>query len=111
MLVTAFEESLESYHVSGLQLFYFLFGCRFHVPVSQRWAASGGFAAKHPLPSGQQQQEDVNIMPKQRPQTLDSLFANMKEQRMKVLSRQNNAVHHNGGGSRRSPWGRGQFGN
>ncbi|XP_058100421.1 uncharacterized protein LOC131245167 [Magnolia sinica] len=30
----------------------------------------------------------VNVVPKQRPQTLDSLFANMKEQRMRVLSQQ-----------------------
>ncbi|KAK7251419.1 hypothetical protein RIF29_34600 [Crotalaria pallida] len=85
---------------------------RFHSSVSQRRAGSVGFAAKKSLPSPQQQQkEEVNIMPKQRPQTLDSLFANMEEQRMRALSRQNNAVQHNGGGSRRQPWGRDRFGN
>ena len=42
---------------------------------------------------------------------LDSLFANMKEQRMRVLSGQNNAVQRNGGGGQRMPWGRGRFGN
>ncbi|KAG4972874.1 hypothetical protein AAZX31_11G017200 [Glycine max] len=85
---------------------------RFQVPVGQRRAANGGFAAKQqPLPSPQKQQENVDIMPKQKPQTLDSLFANMKEQRMRVLSMQNNAVQRNGGGNRRLPWGRGRFGN
>ncbi|XP_061374120.1 uncharacterized protein LOC133316395 [Gastrolobium bilobum] len=90
---------------------------RFRVPASQRRAASGGFAAKKPLPSPQKQQENVNKMPKQRPQTLDSLFANMKEQRMRVLSRQHNTVQRNGGGNRsngggnrRLSWGRGRFG-
>lgn len=33
-------------HVSALQLFNFLSGCRFQVPVNQRRAASGNFAAK-----------------------------------------------------------------
>ncbi|KAJ0105391.1 hypothetical protein Patl1_17516 [Pistacia atlantica] len=48
------------------------------MPV-QRKVANGGFVAKSP-------QQD-NGGPKQlRPQTLDSLFANMKEQRMKGLS-------------------------
>ncbi|XP_012572131.1 uncharacterized protein [Cicer arietinum] len=90
---------------------------RFHTPVNQRRAASGGFTAK-PLPPYLQQhqhhhqkQEDVNIKTKQRPQTLDSLFANLREQRMKVFSRQNNSVQHNGAGSRRPQWGRGRFGN
>ncbi|TKY71025.1 hypothetical protein E2542_SST07320 [Spatholobus suberectus] len=85
---------------------------RFRVPASQRRAANGGFAAKlQPVPSPPKQQENMDIMPKQKPHTLDSLFANMKEQRMKVLSMQNNAVQRNGGGNRRLPWGRGRFGN
>ncbi|KHN25647.1 hypothetical protein glysoja_018221 [Glycine soja] len=85
---------------------------RFRVPVDQRRAANGGFAAKQqPLPSPQKQQENVDIVPKQKPQTLDSLFANMKEQRMRVLSMQNNAVQRNGGGNKRLPWRRGRFGN
>lgn len=58
------------------------------------------------------QQQDVNIKSNnQRPHTLDSLFANMKEQRMKAFTRQNNAVQHNGAGNRRPPWGRGGYGN
>ncbi|RDX73168.1 hypothetical protein CR513_47266, partial [Mucuna pruriens] len=57
-----------------------------------------------PLASPQKQQENVDIMPKQRPQMLDSLFANMKEQRMRVLSMQNNAVQRNGGRNKRLPW-------
>ncbi|RDX98054.1 hypothetical protein CR513_19090, partial [Mucuna pruriens] len=81
---------------------------RFRVPPGQRKAVNRGFAAKQqPLPSPQKQQENVDIMPKQKPQTLDSLFANMKEQRMRVLSMQNNAVQRNGGGNKRLPWGRG----
>ncbi|CAJ1927286.1 unnamed protein product [Sphenostylis stenocarpa] len=84
---------------------------RFRVPVGQRRGVNGGFAAKQPIPSPQKQQENVDVMPKQKPQTLDSLFANMKEQRMRVLSMQNNAVQRNGGGNRRLPWGRGRFGN
>ncbi|KAJ6703440.1 NUCLEOSIDE DIPHOSPHATE KINASE [Salix viminalis] len=72
----------------------------------QRRAANGGFAIKSPSrPNHQQQQVDGGA--KQRPQTLDSRFANMKEQRMKVLSRQNKVVQHNGGGRRpRVPWAR-----
>ncbi|KAJ6326604.1 hypothetical protein OIU76_003892 [Salix suchowensis] len=75
----------------------------------QRRAANGGFAIKSPSrPNHQQQQVDGGA--KQRPQTLDSRFANMKEQRMKVLSRQNKVVQHNGGSRRpRVPWARGRF--
>jgi hypothetical protein len=58
------------------------------------------------------QQQKVDIVPKPRSQTLDSLFANMKEQRMRILSRQNNApLPRNGGGSRIPPWARGRVGN
>ena len=35
----------------------------------------------------------------------------MKEQRMRVLSRQTNAVQHYAGGQQRMPWRRGRFGN
>lgn len=49
-------------------------------------------------------------MSKQRPQTLDSLFANMKEQRMKMQSQQNNMPRRNGGGQHVAPWARGRFG-
>ncbi|GAU18611.1 hypothetical protein TSUD_124420 [Trifolium subterraneum] len=86
---------------------------RFHVPVNQRRAASGGFVAK-PLPLPQHQQHDDNIKLNQKmPHTLDSLFtiANMKEQRMKIFSRQNNAVQHNGAGNRRPQRGRGRYDN
>ncbi|KAL9386921.1 hypothetical protein Peur_020045 [Populus x canadensis] len=75
----------------------------------QRRAANGGFAMKSP-PRLNQQQQQGDGGAKQRPQTLDSLFANMKEQRMKVLSRQNKVVQHNGGGRQpRVPWARGRF--
>ncbi|KAJ7945052.1 Ribosome maturation factor [Quillaja saponaria] len=82
---------------------------RVGVPLGQRRTANRGFASK-PLSLPQQQQyHEVSVVPKQRPQTLDSLFANMKEQRMRVLSRQNNSVPHIGG-QRRPPWRRGRFG-
>jgi hypothetical protein len=63
-------------------------------------------------------QQQANVVPKPRSQTLDSLFANMKEQRMRILSRHNNAplprnalLPRNGGGSRIPPWARGRMGN
>ncbi|KAL0331084.1 UNVERIFIED_CONTAM: hypothetical protein Sangu_1653900 [Sesamum angustifolium] len=52
-------------------------------------ANGGGFAVK-------KQPQQANVAPKQKPQTLDSLFANMKEQRMRVLSQQNNGTRRNG---------------
>lgn len=117
MLVNALGNIWNIYLVSALQLFYFLSGCRFHVHANQRRVAGGGFSAK-PLPPPQQQQHrrhqqqlGDNIKPNQRSQTLDSLFANMKEQRMKAVSRQNNVVENNGAGNRRPPWGRGRYGN
>lgn len=70
--------------------------------------------------SVQSQRQDNGVPKQQRPQTLDSLFANMKEQRMRVVARQNNGgvqrqnnviVQHNGGGRPRVPWARGRFGN
>uniref|UniRef100_A0A5B6ZYC6 Uncharacterized protein n=1 Tax=Davidia involucrata TaxID=16924 RepID=A0A5B6ZYC6_DAVIN len=75
---------------------------RVGAPPVQRKAANGGFAVKKP--------QQVKAVPKQRPQTLDSLFANMKEQRMRVLSQQNNGGRQNGGGRQRQHWGRGRFG-
>ncbi|KAI3505299.1 hypothetical protein L1887_27353 [Cichorium endivia] len=60
-------------------------------PVQNRAGTNGGFHVK---------QQQVKVVTKQqRPQTLDSLFANMKEQRMKVLSQQNT----NTGGRRFGP--------
>lgn len=56
------------------------------------------------------QPQEGNAVPKQR-STLDSLFANMKEQRMKIMSQQNNVAQRNGGALRRPPWARGQVGN
>ncbi|XP_022721443.1 uncharacterized protein LOC111278932 isoform X2 [Durio zibethinus] len=82
---------------------------RIGAPPVQKRAMNGAFATKPQLQ--QQQDQQGNIATKQRPQTLDSLFANMKEQRMRVLSRQTNAVQRNGGGRQRMPWGRGRFGN
>lgn len=56
--------------------------------------------------------QQANIVPKQKPQTLDSLFANMKEQRMRVLSQQNNnGPRRNGGGQLRLPWARNRLRN
>lgn len=84
----------------------------------QRGAANGGFVAKsqqrqsqqpHSQPESQQQQGDGDV--KQRPKTLDSLFANMKEQRLKSMSRQNNYVPRRGSNAGRPkvPWARGRF--
>ncbi|XP_059639932.1 uncharacterized protein LOC132282319 isoform X2 [Cornus florida] len=81
---------------------------RVGAPPVQRKAANGRFALK-------QSQQQLKVVPKQRPQTLDSLFANMKEQRMRVLSQQSNGGRQNGGGRQRQQWGRGggggRFGN
>lgn len=74
-----------------------------------------GMQPPQPQPQPQQPHQGATEMPKQRPQTLDSLFANMKEERMRFLSRKNNAVlqvqQRNLGGPQRPPWRRGRFGN
>lgn len=62
--------------------------CIFHTTISPKWVGDiyyiyFPFAAQSDLECVQ-----VKAAPKQRPQTLDSLFANMKEQRMRVLSKQ-----------------------
>ncbi|KAJ0048560.1 hypothetical protein Pint_14923 [Pistacia integerrima] len=107
------------------------------MPV-QRKVANGGFVAKIlMIASSVQSLQQDNGEPKPlRPQTLDSLFANMKEQRMRVFQRQSNGgvqrqsnggvqrqnnggiqrqnhggVQRNGGGRPRLPWARGRFGN
>ncbi|BBH07959.1 hypothetical protein Prudu_020021 [Prunus dulcis] len=84
-------------------------------PILQRRAGNVGYGTKLPLPQQQQQQlrQQENALPKQRPQTLDLLFANMKEQRMRAQPRQNNAVPRNiRGVQQRPPWRRGgRFGN
>ncbi|XP_020550765.1 uncharacterized protein LOC105159158 [Sesamum indicum] len=64
----------------------------------------GGFTVKKPL-------QQINIGPKQNHQTLDSLFANMKEERKRVLSQQNNWSRRNGGNQPRVPWARGHLHN
>ncbi|XP_071737458.1 uncharacterized protein [Rutidosis leptorrhynchoides] len=69
-------------------------------PQFQNKSANGGFAVKKQV---------VKVATKQRPQTMDSLFANMKEQRVKALSQQqnnNNTGRRNGGGQSRPgpPW-------
>ncbi|XP_057966841.1 uncharacterized protein LOC131157023 [Malania oleifera] len=79
-----------------------------------RKVPNGGFAKVQQQQQQKQQQQQLGkaAVPKQRPQTLDSLFANMKEQRMKVLSQQNNYTGRRGAGGRQGvPWGRGRFGN
>ncbi|XP_060180131.1 uncharacterized protein LOC132609934 [Lycium barbarum] len=78
---------------------------RFGAPLVQKNAAnSGRFIVK-------QQKLEVKPVSKQRPQTLDSLFANMKEQRTKMQSQQNNVPKRNGGRQHVAPWARGRFGN
>ncbi|MBA0558750.1 hypothetical protein Golob_015755 [Gossypium lobatum] len=86
---------------------------RVGAPPVQRRATNGGFTAKPQRQQQQQLQQDQqeNKVTKQRPKTLDSLFANMKEERLRVLSHQNNGVQPNGRGRQRMPWGRGRFGN
>ncbi|MBA0857644.1 hypothetical protein Goshw_015103 [Gossypium schwendimanii] len=84
---------------------------RVGAPPVQRRATNGGFTAKRQQQQQLQQVQQENIVTKQRPKTLDSLFANMKEERLRVLSHQNNGVQPNGRGRQRMPWGRGRFGN
>lgn len=72
------------------------------------------FNIQPPQPQQEPPRQGAAELPKQRPQTLDSLFANMKEERMRVLSRKNNAVRQvqrSRGGPQRPPWRRGRFGN
>ncbi|XP_019054425.1 PREDICTED: uncharacterized protein LOC104604010 isoform X2 [Nelumbo nucifera] len=69
----------------------------------QRRTTEGGFSVK--------QQQPAKVVPKQRPQTLDSLFANMKEQRMRALSRQDNARRSGAAVQQPQQWGRGRSGN
>ncbi|GER30292.1 PHD finger family protein [Striga asiatica] len=51
--------------------------------------------------------QQTNAGPKQKPQTLDSLFANMKEERMRSASQQSNGSGRNGGTRHVVPWARG----
>ncbi|KAK6116997.1 hypothetical protein DH2020_049241 [Rehmannia glutinosa] len=71
--------------------------------VQKNVVNGGGFTVKKSV------QQAANVGPRQKPQTLDSLFANMKEERMRVLvrSRQNNGPRRNGGGQLGVPWARG----
>ncbi|KAJ4981004.1 hypothetical protein NE237_031841 [Protea cynaroides] len=73
---------------------------------AQRRVSEGGFARKQ---QQRQRQQEAKLVPKQRPHTLDSLFANMKEQRMRALSQQMNARR--GGGYQQQNRRRGQFNN
>nr|GLL27584.1 Nucleoside diphosphate kinase [Ipomoea trifida] len=66
---------------------------RVAAPLVQRNVANGG---------------GFSVKPK--PQTLDSLFANMKEQRMKT-SQQTNGARKNGRSQHQAPWIRRRFGN
>ncbi|KAI3804480.1 hypothetical protein L1987_26054 [Smallanthus sonchifolius] len=80
-------------------------------PIQNMAANGGGFAVV---------KQQGKVVPKQKGQTLDSLFANMKEQRMKVLSLQqqqqqqnNNVGRRNGAGQQRPrpPWTRTRYNN
>ncbi|XP_031095710.1 uncharacterized protein LOC115999901 isoform X2 [Ipomoea triloba] len=72
--------------------------------VKRNVANGGGFSVK------QQQQQEIKSMSQPKPQTLDSLFANMKEQRMKT-SQQTNGARKNGRSQHQAPWIRRRFGN
>ncbi|KAI3756367.1 hypothetical protein L1987_56187 [Smallanthus sonchifolius] len=76
-------------------------------PVQNRAVNGGGFVIM---------KQQGKVVPKQKGQTLDSLFANMKEQRMKVLSHQqqqqnNNVGRRNGAGQQRPRWSRTRYNN
>ncbi|KAL3652783.1 hypothetical protein CASFOL_002464 [Castilleja foliolosa] len=58
----------------------------------------GGFTVKKTL-------RRANVGPKQKPRTMDSLFANMKEQRLRILSQQINGTRRNEGDQPIRPWG------
>ncbi|XP_073306023.1 uncharacterized protein [Primulina huaijiensis] len=75
---------------------------RVGAPPVKNVSNGGGFTVNKPA-------HQANVVAKQRTQTLDSLFANMKEQRMKVLSKQNNGRRRNGGGQHAVPWVRGRL--
>lgn len=83
---------------------------RVAVPPVQRMVV--GYAV------GKKQSQQARMLPKQRPQTLDSLFANLKEQRMRVqqnISQQNmarqNMTRRAGVVGAQTRRGRGRFGN
>lgn len=88
-----------SFFVSNHALFHV---CRVGAPPVQKASNGGGFTVNKPA-------HQANAVAKQRTQTLDSLFANMKEQRMKVLSKPNNGPRRNGGGQQTVPWVRGRL--
>lgn len=80
------------------------------VAPSQGRPPSAAFIAKLSQPSSKKQLQEANDVSKQWPQTLDSLFANMKEQRMRTWSRQNDNLQGHSAVSRRPPWSRDRFG-
>ncbi|GAA0182766.1 hypothetical protein LIER_30421 [Lithospermum erythrorhizon] len=74
-------------------------------PPQKKFANGGGFMRKQNF---QHQAKPALVW--QKPQTLDSLFANMKEQRLKSLPQQNNGPRRNGGGHPSIvPWARRHF--
>ncbi|KAL8467030.1 hypothetical protein ACS0TY_035926 [Phlomoides rotata] len=94
----AVDEKLKSVGCSRIKLDEIRTGAM----AGQKVAANiGGFIVKKPF-------QQTNAVSKQKSQTLDSLFANMKEQRMRVFSQQhnNNVPKRNGGGQHRVPWAR-----
>ena len=84
-----------------------------HPPVPRKPFTNGNFVPKVSAPA----QPQTNTTPRQRPQTLDSLFANMKEQRLRVLSQRQNGgggvqqqqQQRHGGRQQRPPWGKRPF--
>ncbi|XP_004298906.1 PREDICTED: uncharacterized protein LOC101290859 [Fragaria vesca subsp. vesca] len=79
----------------------------------QRRAGNVGFGTKLPPQQQQWHRQQENVVANQKPQTLDLLFANMKEQRMRAQPpHQNIAAPQRNRGRPRLPWGRGgRFGN
>ncbi|XP_073031527.1 uncharacterized protein [Primulina eburnea] len=75
---------------------------RVGAPPVQNASNRGGFTVNKPA-------RQANAVAKQRTQTLDSLFANMKEQRMKVFSKPNNGGKRNGVDQHTVPWVRGRL--
>ncbi|XP_050379121.1 uncharacterized protein LOC126796352 [Argentina anserina] len=77
----------------------------------QRRAGNVDFGTKLPQQQQRHRQQE-NVVANQKPQTLDSLFANMKEQRMRTQPLHQNAAPQRIRGQPRLPWGRGgRFGN
>ncbi|XP_021754359.1 uncharacterized protein LOC110719689 isoform X2 [Chenopodium quinoa] len=80
-------------------------------PMRRQGNASMG-SNVHKQRQQQQPSQRGEMMPNQKPKTLDSLFANMKEQRLRTFAHTNSGGAVRGGFNQpRQPWLRGRFGN